>query len=129
MTMPGMEKVLIVDDEDMVRILLSQLLERASVDQSNILMAGDGEEALDVVAHERPGLIILDLMLPRLSGYHVCREIRSIPNYDPYIIILTGRGYNTDREQARSMGANGFMTKPFNTTRLIEELNNFRKRS
>jgi DNA-binding response OmpR family regulator len=125
MTMLGTDKVLIVDDEAMIRVLLRQLLERANVDQSNILTAEDGEKALVLVASERPGLIFLDLMLPKLNGYHVCREVRAIPGYDPYIIILTGRGYNTDREQAREFGANGFMTKPFNPSRLMEELEYF----
>lgn len=122
------DKVLIVDDEDMTCVLLSRLLERANVQPEDIIVAEDGEEALMLVQQEKPGLILLDLLLPKLNGYDVCREIRTIPDYDPYIIILTARGYNNDRAQAHEIGANGFMTKPFNPSRLLEELSKFLNR-
>jgi DNA-binding response OmpR family regulator len=116
-------KVLIVDDEDLTRVLLSQVLRRTHMKSMNILLAEDGEEALRIASNERPDLVLLDLLLPKLNGYEVCRELRAIPDYNPYIIILTARGQNTDREQSKKIGANDFMTKPFNPSRLIAQLN------
>ena len=118
-----MKKVLIVDDEDMTRILLSQVLERTNMAPLEIVVAEDGEEALDVADRQRPELILLDLLLPKMNGYDVCRKLREMPDYDPYIIILTARGHNADREQAAAIGANSFMTKPFNPSGLIAQLN------
>lgn len=117
-----LKKVLIVDDEDLTRILLTQVLERVRSAQVDVLLAEDGEEAVEIARQERPDLILLDLLLPKMNGYDVCRELRSIEGYDPHIIILTARGHNDDREQARAIGADGFMTKPFNPSRLITEL-------
>jgi len=116
-------KVLIVDDEDLTRVLLSRVLERIKVKSIEILLAEDGEEALKIAESERPDLVLLDLLLPKLNGYDVCRELRAIPDYVPHIIILTARGQDTDREHAREIGADGFMTKPFNPSRLITQLN------
>jgi DNA-binding response OmpR family regulator len=115
--------VLIVDDEDLTRVLLSRVLERIKVKGMNILLAEDGEEALHIAAAKRPDLVLLDLLLPKLNGYDVCRELRTIPDYDPHIIILTARGQDNDREHAREIGADGFMTKPFNPSRLVAQLN------
>ena len=119
----GIKRVLIVDDEDLTRILLSQVLERANIGSIDIIMAEDGEEALVKADAQRPDLILLDLLLPKLNGYEVCRKVRAMADYDPYIIILTARGHNTDREQAQTIGANSFMTKPFNPSGLIAQLN------
>ena len=115
--------VLIVDDEDLTRTLLNQVLERARIGPLEVLMAEDGREALEIAAARRPDLILLDLLLPHMNGYDVCRELRTIPDYEPYIIILTARGQNTDRQQAQESGANSFMTKPFNPSGLIAQLN------
>ena len=115
-------RVLIVDDEDLTRTLLNQVLERASDRPLEVLMAEDGREALAIAADSRPELILLDLLLPHMNGYDVCRELRMIPDYEPYIIILTARGQNNDREQAQESGADSFMTKPFNPSGLIAQL-------
>lgn len=119
----GVNKVLIVDDEDLIRILLEKVMERVDVDHLQVLMAEDGQEAMEIALEERPNLILLDLLLPKMNGYDVCRELRAIPGYDPYIIILTARGQNTDRIYSKEIGANDFMTKPFNPSHLVTELN------
>lgn len=119
----GKRSVLIVDDEDLTRILLSQVLKRANIGPVDVMMAEDGIEALKIAGEKRPDLILLDLLLPKMNGYDVCREIRAMPDYDPYIMILTARGHNADREQANDSGANSFMTKPFNPSGLIAKLN------
>jgi two-component system alkaline phosphatase synthesis response regulator PhoP len=115
-------KILIVDDEDMTRELLRRVIDRLKLKDIAILTAEDGEEALKVIADERPDLILLDVLLPKMNGYDVCQQVRHIQNYDPHIIILTARGNSSDRQRAEAIGANGFMTKPFNPSRLMEQL-------
>jgi DNA-binding response OmpR family regulator len=118
-------KVLIVDDEDLTRVLLTQVLERLKLPSMNILLAEDGEEAIQIATEERPDLILLDVLLPKVNGYDVCRQVRRIAGYDPYIIILTARGHSGDRERAETIGANDFMTKPFNPSLLIQQVMRF----
>lgn len=115
-------KVLIVDDEDMTRVLLSHILERMRVPGLQILLAEDGEEALKLAAVHHPGLILLDVLLPKMNGYDVCQRVRAMSGYEPYVVILTARGNSTDRQRAEAMGANDFMTKPFSPNKLISQL-------
>lgn len=114
--------VLIVDDEDMTRVLLKRIFDRMRVKNLEILMAEDGEEALDIAQKHRPELILLDVLLPKLNGYDVCQRLRHIPDYKPHVIILTARGSSTDRERAEAIGADEFMTKPFSPSRLQSQL-------
>lgn len=117
------KKVLIVDDEDMTRVLLSRVMERVKAVNLEILLAEDGEEALQVAFEKQPELILLDVLMPKMNGYDVCQRIRQQSDYHPYIIILTARGdYTTNREQAAATGANDFMTKPFKPSHLISQL-------
>lgn len=118
-------KVLIVDDEDLTRVLLSQVLERLHLDNLEVLLAEDGEEAIRLASGERPDLILLDVLLPKVNGYDVCRQVRNISDYNPYIIILTARGHSGDRERAETIGANDFMTKPFNPSLLVQQVLRF----
>ncbi len=117
------KKVLIVDDDDLTRVLLTRVIERMQRPELEVLLAEDGEEAVQIIAAERPDLILLDVLLPKTNGYDVCQQVRRIPGYNPYIIILTVRGSNTDPQRAAAIGANGFMTKPFSPSRLIDQLN------
>ncbi|MBZ0274563.1 MAG: response regulator [Anaerolineae bacterium] len=116
------KKVLIVDDEDMTRVLLSRVIERLKATNLEIFLAEDGEEAIQLAIKHRPGLILLDVLMPKMNGYDACQRIRQQVDYDPYIIILTARGYSTDKQQAEATGANDFMTKPFNPSRLQAQL-------
>ncbi|MBI5671248.1 MAG: response regulator [Chloroflexi bacterium] len=114
--------VLIVDDEDLARVLLQHIIERLNVPNLEIVLAEDGLQAIDLIEAKRPDLILLDVLLPKMNGYDVCRHIRQIADYNPHVIILTARGIRTDRQQAEAMGANDFMTKPFNPSRLMSQL-------
>ncbi len=118
----NLKKVLIVDDEDMTRVLLTHILQRMRVDGLEVLLAEDGEEAVQMANEERPGLILLDVLLPKLNGYDVCQRVRRIVDYSPYVVILTARGNSNDRQRAEAIGANDFMTKPFNPARLMNQL-------
>lgn len=117
------QKVLIVDDEDMTRLLLDHILRKMHIEGLEVLMAEDGDQALTMAQDERPGLILLDVLLPKLNGYDVCQRIRRMPDYHPYIVILTARGNSSDRQRAAAIGADDFMTKPFNPNRLMSQLN------
>ncbi len=116
-------KVLVVDDEDLTRTLLGQVLRRVQVDRMAVFYAEDGEEALRIAQAERPDLILLDLLLPKMDGYEVCRRLQALPDYHPHIIMLTAGGQANDRDAARAAGVDRFMTKPFNPTRLVADLN------
>jgi DNA-binding response OmpR family regulator len=116
------KKILIVDDEDMTRVLLMHVIQRTRIKNVEILSAEDGEEAIRIAQEQRPDLILLDVLLPKMNGYDVCQQVRLIADYRPHIIILTARGSNTDRQRAEAIGANDFMNKPFNPSRLEAQL-------
>lgn len=106
-------KILVVDDEASIRQIVEARLNMAGFD---VVTAGDGEEALEIYRNERPDLIVLDIMMPRVDGLQVCREIRkqdSIP-----IIMLTAKGEIPDRINALEMGADDYVTKPFSPREL-----------
>jgi DNA-binding response OmpR family regulator len=113
-------RILIVDDEaDLVSVLRFGLEAEGYV----VLDAGDGEEAL-VRAHEqRPDLMVLDLMLPKLDGYKVCRALKFDDRFkDMPIIILSARSSEQDRQLALDMGADDFVTKPYEMQDLIDRI-------
>ncbi len=113
--------ILLVEDEAALVTLLRYNLERAGFEVAD---ADDGEEALIMIDERRPDLILLDWMLPTVSGIEVCRrvrrtlKIRTLP-----IIILTARGEEADRVRGLESGADDYITKPFSTTELIARVN------
>lgn len=115
-TMPG-QRVLVVDDEAKIVRIVGAYLER---DGYRVLVAGDGQAALDLVRRERPSLVILDLMLPQVSGWDVCRALRreaataTLP-----IIMLTARDEATDRIVGLELGADDYVVKPFDPNELV----------
>jgi two-component system, OmpR family, alkaline phosphatase synthesis response regulator PhoP len=105
------KRILVVDDEPHLIRSLSFILAKEGY---QVDMAGDGEEALKKVSENRPDMIFLDIMMPKKNGYEVCQTIRSIPELKYiYIIMLSAKGWEIDREQALKVGANEFMSKPF----------------
>jgi len=117
------KKILIVDDEVYVQALLEQTLEDFKDAGVELLSVGGGQEAWDTIQVEKPDLVILDVMLPKLSGYEICRRVRD--NADlakTYIIILTAKGQAIDRQQGLAAGANEYITKPFNPKHLVERV-------
>jgi len=114
------KKILIVDDERFIRILLEETLSRFKEAGVQILTAQDGNEALKLAAAESPNLILLDIMMPRLDGYEVCRRIREeIGLRDAHIIMLTAKGRSSDKLWGLQMGANEYLTKPFDPDYLV----------
>jgi two-component system alkaline phosphatase synthesis response regulator PhoP len=116
-----MPTVLIVDDEQHIRLLIEQTLEELEDDGVELLTASDGEEALDVVANHHPDLVFLDVMMPKRNGFEVCRAIKDDPaTAGTTVILLTAKGQAYDREQGMDAGADQYLTKPFDPDDLLQ---------
>lgn len=114
-------KILIADDEAHIRALLEQTLEELEDEGVELFSAADGEAALALVAAERPDLVFLDVMMPKMNGYEVCRAVRSDLGFsDVTVVLLTAKGQEADREQGLTVGADEFRTKPFDPDELLD---------
>ena len=116
--------VLIVEDEDNLLEALKYSFERAGY---NVLHASDGEAAVTVARRMKPDLVLLDVMLPRLDGFEVCRLLRL--ETDAPILMLTARGEEADRITGLELGADDYVTKPFSMRELLARVRNILKRS
>jgi two-component system alkaline phosphatase synthesis response regulator PhoP len=115
-----LKKILIVDDEPFIRALLEQTLEDFEDEGVELISASDGLQAWQRAQQENPDLVILDVMMPHMSGYQVCERIRSEPNLKgTYVIMLTAKGQQVDRLQSEQVGADEYITKPFDPDYLI----------
>ncbi len=107
-------KILIVDDEPHIQQLLEQTLEDLEDEGVELLTAGNGEEALEAARAERPDLIFLDVMMPRMSGFEVLERIKADPDLkETHVIMVTAKGQAFDRRAGMAGGAHRYMTKPF----------------
>ncbi len=115
------DKVLIVDDEAHIRSLLEQTLEDLEDDHGvEIISASDGQEGLDQIRSEVPRLVFLDIMMPKMNGYEVCRKVKSDPAFaGTSIILLTAKGQEVDRKEGLEAGALRYMTKPFDPDEIL----------
>ena len=109
-----MEKILIVDDDKNISELLRLYLDKEGYET---VCAFDGEEALAVFNEEHPNLILLDIMLPKIDGRQVCREIREVS--DTPIIMLTAKGETFDKVLGLNLGADDYITKPFDSKEVV----------
>jgi DNA-binding response OmpR family regulator len=118
-----LKKLLIVDDEDGVRALVRMTLDNGDY---QIIEASDGHEALDLAREYHPDLVLLDVMLPDLSGMDVCRKIKDDPELSSTtVVMLTARAQTSDVGDAEEAGADGYFTKPFSPialTRKVESI-------
>ena len=116
--MKGEYKIVVADDEYFISRSLSFIFEKEGYVCS---VASDGEAALALIRQEKPDLVFLDIGMPKMDGYHVCREVRRDPDLkDIYIIMLTAMGQDVDQKASLEAGANEYMLKPFNP-RVIRE--------
>lgn len=114
------KKILIVDDEPQ---LVKMIEYRLKANNYETITANDGQTALDLTRNEKPDLIILDLMLPNIEGYKVCRMLKFDQKYKHIpIIILTAKTQEADRKTGEDVGANAYMTKPFETKELLSKI-------
>jgi len=117
-----MPKILIVDDEPHIRLLLEQTLEELEDEGVELIIAENGEQALEIICGEKPDLVFLDVMMPKMSGFDVCREVKTELNLtDIYIALLTAKGQEFDKEKGKEVGADIYLTKPFNPDEIIEK--------
>lgn len=114
------KSILVVEDEPNIVLSLQFLMKKAGFE---VRVANDGEEALSLVQDRAPDLILLDVMIPKRDGFDVCQTIRANPDWkDVYIILLTAKGREVDREKGIALGANDYVTKPFSTRDLTEKV-------
>jgi DNA-binding response OmpR family regulator len=115
-----MPTVLIVDDEQHIRLLIEQTLEELEDDGVQLLTAADGEEALEVVGIHRPELVFLDVMMPKKNGFEVCAAIKHGHGLaSTKVVLLTAKGQAVDREAGMAAGADRYVTKPFDPDELL----------
>lgn len=113
-------KILIVDDEPHLRMLIQQTLEELEDEGVELLAASNGEEALEIIRQEEPKLVFLDVMMPKKNGFDVCNAVKNeLGMRDIYIILLTAKGQEFDRQRGQEVGADLYMTKPFDPDALI----------
>jgi DNA-binding response OmpR family regulator len=115
--------VLVVDDEPNIVLSLEFLLKQVGYD---VRVARDGEQALASMAEAKPGLVLLDVMMPKRDGYDVCQTIRANPDWaDVRIIMLTAKGREVERQKGLALGADEYITKPFSTRDVVEKVRTF----
>ena len=121
-----LSKILLIDDEpDIVRTLSLRLAPLGY----NIITAMDGLIGLELARSEKPDLILLDIMLPKLDGFKVCRMLKYDQRYkDIPIIMITAKATDLDKEMGQDVGADDYLTKPFDSKRLVELIETYLKR-
>lgn len=116
------QKLLIVDDEAHIRMLIGQTLEELEDEGVNFFTAENGEQALEIIQAERPQLVFLDVMMPKMNGMEVCRRVKKeLGLNDVFIILLTAKGQELDRQKGQEVGADVYMTKPFDPEKILEK--------
>ena len=114
------KKLLVADDEPNIVISLEYLMKREGYD---VLVATDGNQALETIRREQPALVLLDVMMPGKTGFEVCQAVRADPALDGVrILMLTAKGRETDVSKGLALGANAYMTKPFSTRELVQKV-------
>ncbi|MFZ3081617.1 response regulator transcription factor [Rhodoferax ferrireducens] len=111
------QKILVADDEPNIVISLEYLLKREGY---TVLVARDGQEALEAIAREKPDLVLLDVMMPKKTGFEVCQALRASDDLQAIkILMLTAKGRDTDVAKGLALGADAYITKPFSTRELV----------
>ena len=116
------KKILIVDDEANIRLLVGSMLGEDYI----VLGASDGKEAVDMARSQKPALILMDIMMPRMDGYTACHTIKKDPvtNAIP-VVMLTAIGHELNVKLSQEMGASGYITKPFRPQDLLDTIDQF----
>jgi len=113
------KKILVADDEPTVRLTVSRMLEKEFI----VLEATNGEEAVDITQEQKPDLILMDLMMPKMDGYTACSKIKAdqITKVIP-VVMLTAVGHELNKKFAEEMDAKGYITKPFTQQELLDTI-------
>ena len=119
------KKILLVDDEPHIIMMLENRMKHVGYE---VITACEGQEALTKAKKEKPDLIILDLMLPKLDGYKVCRMLKFDEKYKHIpIIMLSARAQEADKKMGETVGADGYVTKPFEPQVLLGKVKDLLK--
>lgn len=114
------KKILIVDDEPHLRLLISRALQDLEDEGVELLIANDGEAGLELIQDEQPQLVFLDVMMPKKNGFEVCNIVKNeLRIVDIYIILLTAKGQEIDVQHGQQVGADLYLTKPFDPDDLL----------
>ncbi len=116
---PMGKKVLIADDESHIRNLLEQTLEELEEEGVELLFSKHGAEALEMIRSEKPELVFLDFNMPKMNGVAVCEAVKKDSELQTYIVLLTGKGQEADRQEGLQAGADQYLTKPFDPTEVL----------
>jgi twitching motility two-component system response regulator PilH len=112
-----MSKVLVVEDSVTQREMITDLLKGSGLD---VTVASDGVEALEQIEDIRPDLVVLDIVMPRMNGYEVCRQIKSNPKTQNIpVVMCSSKGEEFDRYWGMKQGADAYIAKPFQPTELV----------
>ncbi|TQM91553.1 response regulator transcription factor [Roseinatronobacter monicus] len=113
-------EILVVEDEDNIAIALNYLLTREGYNQTRL---ATGAGAIELIRERKPDLVLLDVMLPEVSGYEICQSVRADPDCSEVrILMMTARGSAMERRKGLAMGADGFISKPFELKELREQV-------
>ena len=116
------QKILIVDDEPHIRMLIEQTLEELEDDGVEFFTAENGEIAFDIIQKENPQLVFLDVMMPKMNGMEVCRKVKKeLGLNNVFIVLLTAKGQELDRQKGQEVGADVYMTKPFDPEAILSK--------
>lgn len=115
-----MARIIVVEDEDNIAMALNYLLGRDGHDHSRL---ATGAGALDAIRAARPDLVLLDVMLPEVSGYQIVQDLRADPDMNGVrVVMMTARGSVVERRKSLALGADGFIAKPFELAELRAEI-------
>lgn len=119
------KKILIVDDEAHIRMLIGQTLEELEDEGVEFLTADNGQSALELIESEKPDLVFLDVMMPKMNGMDVCRRVKKeLGLENVFVILLTAKGQELDRQKGHEVGADVYMTKPFDPEAILTKAKN-----
>ncbi len=114
-----MSTVLVVEDSVTQRQMISDLLKESGLNAS-VISVGDGVEALEQIQNQPPDIVVLDIVMPRMNGYEVCRQIKTDPKTENIpVIMCSSKGEEFDKYWGRKQGADAYIAKPFEPTELI----------
>ena len=117
------KEILIVDDEPSIVVPIQFLMEQQGY---NVIIAQNGEDALDIILRYKPDLILLDIMLPGIDGYEVCEIVRLNPDFrNVKIIFLTAKGREVEIAKGMALGADAYIIKPFSNVEVVARSKSF----
>jgi two-component system alkaline phosphatase synthesis response regulator PhoP len=120
MVMSLSKKILVVDDEAYIRLLIEQTLEELEDAGVEIIFSDNGMDALRLIREEEPLVVFMDVMMPKMNGFDVCRTVKYELNLsDTYIVLLTAKGQEYDRQTGEKAGADRYITKPFDPDEVL----------